>query len=107
MKPKRLLFCLQLGVLAVLMLLLIPVLVVAAFFGRLVLVIAAVTALAVGLVLYAASPRFRAWLATVGEPETEYKGLHLANDVALAPTHAWTRASQAERLDRSKPETSA
>lgn len=82
---------LQIGAALGILLLALPLLTAAAFVGRFVLLAAALVAVVVGGVAAASSPRFRAWLGELGAPETSYKGLRLATDVALSPVHAWVR----------------
>jgi glycine cleavage system H protein len=91
MKSNRILFWLQVGVFTLLLVLLFPLLALSAFVARFAVLIVAVAALAVGLVLYATNPRCREWFALFGASEVQYKGLRLATDVAVAPTHAWAR----------------
>lgn len=73
---------------------LLPVLATVAFVGRFLLLGVALALLATGAVAWAVSPRCRAWLADLGAPEITYKGMRLATDVAVAPTHAWARADR-------------
>lgn len=68
-----------------------PVVAVLVLVGRLVLLAAAAGLVVAGLVAYAASPGFRAWLTVRTEPEVSYNGLRLANDLAFHPAHTWAR----------------
>jgi glycine cleavage system H protein len=66
-----------------------PLLGVSLFLLRFVLVALALVAATGGLVLFAASRRFRhRFLAAIG-PRYDYKGLHLSTDVGLDPAHTW------------------
>jgi glycine cleavage system H protein len=62
-----------------------------ALVGRLGVIAVFATAVVVGVVLYAVSPRFREWLRLQGEPVVTYNGLSLDNAVSLSPAHAWAR----------------
>lgn len=85
---------LQVGAVMLVLAVLLPALAVVAFVGRFALLGAALAVLAVGAVAWAVSPRCREWLAAFGAPEIAYKGLRLATDVAVAPTHAWARTDR-------------
>lgn len=74
-----------------LFLLAIPVFVVLAFVLRAALLAGAILGLAVGIVLFAVSPRFRVWLNTLTEHVETYKGLRLSSDVAMHSGHGWAR----------------
>jgi glycine cleavage system H lipoate-binding protein len=66
--------------LAVLVLVLRPVLAVAAVFGLVTVFVVAIC-----------SPRFREWFGTVGEEQIHYKGLRFAPEIAVHPCHSWAR----------------
>ncbi len=68
-----------------------PVVAILVLIGRFVLLAAAVGVVVAGLVAYAVSPGFRAWLTVRTEPEVSYNGLRLANGLALHPGHTWAR----------------
>jgi glycine cleavage system H protein len=68
-----------------------PVVAVAAFVGRGLLLAAALGGLAAGLVAFALSPGFRSWLAAWTEPEISHTGLRLATAAAYHPFHSWAR----------------
>ena len=68
-----------------------PLLAIAAFTARFVVLGVLLLALPAGIVAYAMSPRVRAWFGDVESDELRYGGLRLANDVALHPGHAWAR----------------
>jgi glycine cleavage system H protein len=57
-----------------------------------ILAIAIVALTAAGLA-YWFSPRFRLWCASCLDTHTDYKGVRLRDDVALAPGHTWVRTS--------------
>ena len=64
-----------------------------AFAFRLLLIAVGVAALLGSLVLSRFSPRFREWFESLGEPQISYKGLHLATDIAVYPSHGWALIS--------------
>jgi len=68
-----------------------PVLAILVLVGRFVLLGAAAGVVVAGLVAYAVSPGFRAWLTVRAEPEVSYNGLRLANGLAHHPAHTWAR----------------
>jgi glycine cleavage system H protein len=68
--------------------------VVASVAMRSLLIIAAVVGTLIAVVLYYASPAFRKWFQDVGEPKISYKGLRLGWDIAVHPTHSWTRTTR-------------
>jgi glycine cleavage system H protein len=68
-----------------------PLVAVLFFLGRMVFLAAALVGLAGGVVLYLLNPRFRAWFNNQTAAQIHYKGLRLATDVAIAPTHCWAR----------------
>lgn len=68
-----------------------PLLALAAFLGRGVLLAAALLAVVAGLAAFAVSPAFRTRLAGWTEPEMVYNGLRLATPFAYHPFHAWAR----------------
>jgi glycine cleavage system H protein len=70
---------------------LLPLVGVTLFLLRFVIAALAAAAIVVGVVLFAASGRFRRWFATVVEPEIEYKGMRLATAVSLDRNHSWAR----------------
>ena len=82
---------LLLGATIVLLVLCLPFLAALAFATRFVLVGVAAVAVAGGVVAYAVSPQFRDWLRGVTEEQLSYKGLLLATDVAVSPSHSWAR----------------
>lgn len=82
---------LQVGAILGTLLLVMPLLIAAAFVSRFVLLFVVLSALVVVGAAAPLSPRFRAWLSELGDPETHYKGLRLATDVAVSPVHAWVR----------------
>ncbi len=59
--------------------------------GRVVLLAVAVAVVVAGVLAYAVSPGFRAWLTVRTEPEVSYNGLRLANGLAHHPSHTWAR----------------
>ena len=79
------------GATLILLVLCLPILAAFAFATRFVLVGVAAVALAGGVVAYALSPRFRDWLSVFAEQQFAYKGLLLATDVAVSPSHSWAR----------------
>ncbi len=70
---------------------LLPLVGVALFVLRFLLVALAAVAILGAIVLAATSGRFRRWVVDVVEPEVEYKGLRLATAVGLNPNHSWAR----------------
>ncbi len=74
-----------------LILIALPVFAVLVLIGRFVLLAVAAGVVFAGLVAYAVSPGFRAWLTVRTEPEVSYKGLRFANGLAFHPGHAWAR----------------
>lgn len=68
-----------------------PLLAIAAFTARFVVLGILLLALPAGIVAYAVSPRVRAWFGEDELDELRYSGLRLASDVALHPGHAWAR----------------
>ncbi len=88
-KKIRLTECLTAAAVVLALVAALPLLGVTLFVLRFVLVALAVVALTGGVILYAASWRFRRrFLAAIG-PRYDYKGLHLSTDVALDPAHTW------------------
>jgi len=75
----------------VLVVLTLPLLMVGAFVARTVLLALALAMIPVGVVVWAFSPRVRAWLSLKSRPEVAYKGLRLATDVRLGSAHSWAR----------------
>lgn len=82
---------LKVGGSVALILVALPVLALAAFVGRGVLLAAALLALVVGLAAFAVSPAFRTRLAGWTEPEIFHNGLKLATPYAYHPFHGWAR----------------
>lgn len=68
-----------------------PLLAIAAFTARFVVLGVLLLALPAGILAYAMSPKVRAWFGEVEADELRYSGLRLASDVALHPGHAWAR----------------
>lgn len=58
---------------------------------RLLLVAALLVAGLGCLVLYLVSPAFREWYKSVGQWQIDCKGLRLATDIAVHPSHSWAR----------------
>ena len=79
------------GIVAVAILVALPILAAGVFLARAAIFVVGLGIVALGVVAWAVSPRFRGWLRFWSEPETSYKGLRLANDVALSPAHTWAR----------------
>lgn len=59
-----------------------------------VLVGALIVALILGPLAYVFSPAFRDWFSAWAEPLIRYKGLRLATDVGLDPSHSWARVDE-------------
>jgi glycine cleavage system H protein len=70
-----------------------PVLAVISVLLRGAILAIAIAALTVAGIAYWFSPRFRLWCASCLDTQTEYKGVRLRDDVALAPGHTWVRTS--------------
>ena len=68
-----------------------PLLAIAAFAARFVVLGILLLALPAGLVAYAASPRVRAWFGDGELDEDRFGGLRLASDVSFHAGHAWAR----------------
>lgn len=68
-----------------------PLLALAAFVGRGVLLAAALLAVVAGVAAYAVSPAFRTRLAGWTEPEIFHNGLKLATPLTYHPLHGWAR----------------
>jgi glycine cleavage system H lipoate-binding protein len=77
-------------------LILVGLILVFALLARPLLLLAIVLAVAACPVLYFVSPRFRAWFEEGSPPLVSCRGLHLATDIAVHPTHSWARIRQAE-----------
>lgn len=82
---------LTVGAALVLVVVALPLLAVLSLVGRAVFFAAALAAVVAGILLFALSPRFRAWLRAETEGEMTLSGLRLATDVAVHPGHSWAR----------------
>ncbi len=77
--------------LAVLVVVSLPLLAMASVALRFVFLVGIPLLLVGGLLAYASSKRFRAWLSAVSEVECIYKGLRLDRAVAMHRDHGWAR----------------
>ncbi len=68
-----------------------PLLALLALMLRGLLLVIALAAVLGGLVVYRLSRAFRDWFAAYAHPLIHYKGLRLATDVRLHPSHSWVR----------------
>jgi glycine cleavage system H protein len=84
------------GVFVVLALVLLPLVAVFLFLGRMVFLVAALGILAAGVFLYLLSPNFRAWFDDQTASEISYKGLRLARNVAFHRSHCWAKVQPDE-----------
>lgn len=93
MKQRKIQFRETLTLVAVGLLVLaaLPLLAGVAVAARIGILAALMAAVAVGVALYATSPRFRDWLGFQVEPELTHSGLRFDTAVAVHPTHAWAR----------------
>lgn len=82
---------LRIAAIAVVAAVVLPLVAVAAVFLRGVLAAVLAAVLIGGGMLLIVSPRFRGWLDDLTRLEVSYKGLRLATDVDLHPSHGWVR----------------
>lgn len=90
-KPRKIRESVSVAALTLSVVVLLPLLAIAAFVLRAGLLGAAALAVLVGMAAYAVSPRFRDWLRFEAEPGLTYNGLRLDTGVGLDRHHAWAR----------------
>jgi glycine cleavage system H protein len=90
-KPMKIRESVSLAALGLSIVVLLPLVAVAAFVLRAGLFAGALLAVMAGMVTFAVSPRFREWLGFQVEPGLTYNGLRLDTGVALGDGHAWAR----------------
>jgi len=68
-----------------------PVIALALFLARFVLLGAAILAVAAGVGMYVFNPSFRLWFEEQAESLISYKGLRLASELGFHSSHSWAR----------------